>query len=377
MKDKSQNKSSCEKSKKKTQPAEKNDEIENAEEEAAGEDLGLIAEIIPEEFARQMLKKNEAALNAINLFISNKYISRVFLDCEDGFLRRVFLEAFRGAANIIDAANVGEVEDAFRNAALLCFEPSVLIFEGEVVDIRSIKDNNNEVQEVELTLRAAKGTKVVRLSRYMRNAISNLNVGDVVYIEPNAGLIKRLGRSESCANEYDLEGDKYVQLNKGSVSLRKKRSVFVSFYDFDYAFNKYSSDISIFTRSAVNAIVSDYLESGMAKTINSVLVINNSELLEGAQLKVLKRCMEAQPWVKVMLVGSLNKMDRADLASFLRIETSPEDPMDVLRARHGNLANFAGVIEKYINKVSLEKISDALFASENTDDLACLLNSQI
>lgn len=362
---------------KKQQQAERNDEAESIEEEIPGEDPGLAAEIIPEEFARQMLKMNEPALGAMDTFISSKCVNSVFLDCEDEFLRRTLLGVFRSAANIVDAAGVAEMEDVFRGASLLRFEPSVVVFEGEVVDIKSVRDHNNEVQEIELTLRATKGTKTVRLSRYMRNAISHLNIGDVVYVEPNAGFIKRLGRSESCANEYDLEGDKYVQLSKGSVALERKRPVFVSYYDFDYAFNKYSSEISMFTRSAVDSIVGDYLSTGVAEAVDSVLVINNCELLSDAQLRTLRRCMELQPWVKVMLAGSLGRMRKDSLGPFLCIRTANESPMDVLRARHGDLTEFADAIGACVGRVSLEKISDALFASKSADDFTHLLSTQL
>jgi hypothetical protein len=42
-------------------------------------------------------------------------------------------------------------------------------------------------------------------------------VGDVIYIEANSGAVKRVGRSDAFATEFDLEAEEYVPLPKGEV----------------------------------------------------------------------------------------------------------------------------------------------------------------
>ena len=39
-------------------------------------------------------------------------------------------------------------------------------------------------------------------------------VGDVIYIEANSGAVKRVGRCDAYATEYDLEAEEYVPLPK-------------------------------------------------------------------------------------------------------------------------------------------------------------------
>lgn len=53
-------------------------------------------------------------------------------------------------------------------------------------------------------------------------------VGDVIYIEANSGAVKRVGRCDAYATEFDLEAEEYVPLPKGDVH-KKKEIVQVGF----------------------------------------------------------------------------------------------------------------------------------------------------
>lgn len=57
-------------------------------------------------------------------------------------------------------------------------------------------------------------------------------VGDVIYIEGNSGAVKRVGRSDAFATEFDLEAEEYVPLPKGEVH-KKKEIVQVCFMNFE------------------------------------------------------------------------------------------------------------------------------------------------
>ena len=41
-----------------------------------------------------------------------------------------------------------------------------------------------------------------------------VHVGDVIYIEANSGAVKRVGRCDAYATEFDLEAEEYVPLPK-------------------------------------------------------------------------------------------------------------------------------------------------------------------
>lgn len=49
-----------------------------------------------------------------------------------------------------------------------------------------------------------------------------ISVGDVIYIEANSGNVKRVGRSDNFASDFDLEADVYVPLPKGDVHKKKE-----------------------------------------------------------------------------------------------------------------------------------------------------------
>ena len=44
----------------------------------------------------------------------------------------------------------------------------------------------------------------------------------MIYIEANSGAVKRQGRSDTFATEFDLEAEEYVPLPKGDVHKRKE-----------------------------------------------------------------------------------------------------------------------------------------------------------
>ena len=50
--------------------------------------------------------------------------------------------------------------------------------------------------------------------------------GDVIYIEAASGNVKRVGRCDAYASEFDLEAEEYVPLPKGDVHKKKEIVMF-------------------------------------------------------------------------------------------------------------------------------------------------------
>ena len=84
-------------------------------------------------------------------------------------------------------------------------------------------------------LKSAKGTKTLRLDPVIYESIQKerVTIGDVIYIEANTGAVKRVGRSDAYATEFDLEAEEYVPLPKGEV--HKKIVQDVTLHDLDVA----------------------------------------------------------------------------------------------------------------------------------------------
>ena len=67
------------------------------------------------------------------------------------------------------------------------------------------------------------GTKQLKLDPSIYEAMQKEKVtpGDVIYVEANSGAVKRVGRSDAFATEFDLEAEEYVPLPKGAVHKKK------------------------------------------------------------------------------------------------------------------------------------------------------------
>lgn len=82
------------------------------------------------------------------------------------------------------------------------------------------------VSHVIIGLKTAKGTKQLKLDPSIYESLQKekVDVGDVIYIEANSGAVKRQGRSDTFATEFDLE----VRFLISSIEL--KRRVFYCSY---------------------------------------------------------------------------------------------------------------------------------------------------
>ena len=63
------------------------------------------------------------------------------------------------------------------------------------------------ISEVIIGLKTAKGTKQLKLDPQIYETLQKERVetGDVIYIEANSGAVKRQGKSDAYATEFDLE----------------------------------------------------------------------------------------------------------------------------------------------------------------------------
>merc|ERR1739844_727023 len=93
------------------------------------------------------------------------------------------------------------------------------------------------VSHLIIGLKTAKGTKQLKLDPTIYEALQKekVEVGDVIYIEANSGAVKRVGRSDVFATEFDLEAEEYVPLPKGDVHKKKEVVQDVTLHDLDVA----------------------------------------------------------------------------------------------------------------------------------------------
>merc|ERR1711990_437521 len=131
----------------------------------------------------------------------------------------------------------------FRRAIGLRIKETKEVYEGEVTELTPEEAENplggygKTIASVLIGLKTTKGTKQLNLDPSIYEAIQKekISVGDVIFIESNSGAVKRVGRSDAYATEYDLEAESYVPLPKGEVHKRKEVVQDVTLHDLDLA----------------------------------------------------------------------------------------------------------------------------------------------
>ena len=94
------------------------------------------------------------------------------------------------------------------------------MYEGEVTELtpeETVSQGQGKViKHVVIGLRTTKGTKQLKLDPSIYDGLQREKVapGDVIYIEANSGSVRRVGRCDSYATEFDLEAEQYVPMPK-------------------------------------------------------------------------------------------------------------------------------------------------------------------
>lgn len=109
----------------------------------------------------------------------------------------------------------------FRRAIGLRIKETKEVYEGEVTELTPEESEDplggygKTVAHVIIGLKTTKGTKQLKLDPSIYEAIQKEKVtpGDVIYIEANSGAVKRVGRSDAFATEFDLEAEECAARN--------------------------------------------------------------------------------------------------------------------------------------------------------------------
>jgi len=173
------------------------------------------------------------------------------------------------------------------------------VYEGEVTELTPEEAENplggygRTISHLLITLKSAKGTKKLRLDPSIYEAIQKerVRLGDVIYIEANTGAVKRVGRSDAYATEFDLEAEEYVPIPKGDVHKKKEIVQDVTLHDLDMAnarpqggqdimsmmgqlMKPKKTEITEKLRQEINKVVNKYIDQGVADLVPGVLFID-------------------------------------------------------------------------------------------------------
>lgn len=206
----------------------------------------------------------------------------------------------------------------FRRAIGLRIKESKEVYEGEVTELTPVETENpmggygKTVSHVVIGLKTAKGTKQLKLDPSIYESLQKEKVetGDVIYIEANSGAVKRQGRSDNFATEFDLEAEEYVPLPKGDVHKKKEVIQDVTLHDLDVANAKpqggqdimsmmgqlmkpKKTEITDKLRKEINKVVNKFIDQGIAELVPGVLFIDEVHMLDIETFTYLHRALES------------------------------------------------------------------------------------
>merc|ERR1719217_216399 len=206
----------------------------------------------------------------------------------------------------------------FRRAIGLRIKENKEVYEGEVIELTPEETENplggygKTVSSVIIGLKTTKGTKQLKLDPSIYESLQKEKVtkGDVIYIEANSGAVKRVGRSDAYATEFDLEAEDYVPLPKGDVHKKKEVVQDVTLNDLDVANARPQGGQDIFSmmnqiakpkkteiteklRMEINKVVSKYIDQGVAELVPGVLFIDEVHMLDLECFTSLNRALES------------------------------------------------------------------------------------
>merc|ERR1719157_58770 len=161
-------------------------------------------------------------------------------------------------------------------------------------------------------LKTTKGQKTLKLAPQIYENLQKekAQVGDVIYIEANSGVSRRVGRSDAYATEFDLEADEYVPVPKGDVHKKKEVVQDVTLHDLDQANAKpqggqdigsimgsfmkpKKTEVTEKLRGEINKVVNRYIDQGIAELVPGVLFIDEVHMLDIECFTYLNRALES------------------------------------------------------------------------------------
>lgn len=207
----------------------------------------------------------------------------------------------------------------FRRAIGLRIKETKEVYEGEVTELTPCETENpmggygKTISHVIIGLKTAKGTKQLKLDPSIYESLQKerVEVGDVIYIEANSGAVKRQGRCDTFATEFDLEAEEYVPLPKGDVHKKKEIVQDVTLHDLDVANArpqggqdilsmmgqlmkpKKKTEITDKLRTEINKVVNRYIDQGVAELVPGVLFVDEVHMLDIECFTYLHRALES------------------------------------------------------------------------------------
>jgi len=275
----------------------------------------------------------------------------------------------------------------FRRAIGLRIKENKEVYEGEITTLAPEETESplggygKTVSHVVIGLKTTKGTKTLKLDPAIYEGLQKekCSVGDVIYIEASTGNVKRVGRCDAYASEFDLEAEEYVPLPKGDVHKKKEVVQDVTLHDLDAANARPSggqdlmsvmgqlvkpkkTEITEKLRSEINKVVNRYLDQGVAELVPGVLFIDEVHMLDIECFTYLNRALESTlaPIVIFATNRGICNIRGTDISSPHGVPVDLLDRMLVIRTMPYSLEEMVQILAIRATTEELEIEEEAL-----------------
>ena len=191
--------------------------------------------------------------------------------------------------------------------------------------------------------------------------------------------MKRVGRSDVYASEYDLEAEEYVPIPKGDVHKKKEIVQDVTLHDLDIANAKpqgghdfvslmgqiikpKKTEITEKLRLEINKVVNKYIDQGIAELIPGVLFIDEVHMLDIECFTFLNRALESTlaPIVILATNRGISTIRGTDIVSPHGIPIDLLDRLLIIRTSNYNLEDLIKILAIRATTENIKLTADAL-----------------
>lgn len=275
----------------------------------------------------------------------------------------------------------------FRRAIGIRIKETKEVWEGEVTEItpQEVEDPHGgygkTVGSVIVGLKTTKGSKQLKLDPSIYEGLQKekVTVGDVIYIEASSGAVKRVGRCDSYATEFDLEAEEYVPMPKGDVHKKKEIVQDVTLHDLDVAnarpqgghdfismMNQITrpkkTEITEKLRIEINKVVNKYIDHGIAELVPGVLFIDEVHMLDIECFTYLNKALESNlaPIVILATNRGVSTIRGTDIKSPHGIPVDLLDRLLVIKTLPYNLKEIVQILAIRATTEGLQMEEEAL-----------------
>jgi RuvB-like protein 2 len=213
----------------------------------------------------------------------------------------------------LEMSKTEALTQAFRRSIGVRISEESEILEGEVVEIQidvanAINKNTNLNEQVgKLIMKTTDMETMYNLGSKMINALIKEKVtsGDIISIDKATGNVRKLGRSFSKSNEFDMTNSNttFLACPEGEIQKRKKVTHTVSLHEIDVLNSRSQGFLALFAgdtgeikpeiREQIDAKILEWREQGKASIVTGVLFIDEVHMLDLECFSWLNRALES------------------------------------------------------------------------------------